>query len=91
MVYRKLFEGFSAMMERYGGRPHWAKQHTQGPKELQALYPKFNDFVNLIKRNDPQGILRSEYTRRHVFGELGEDVDARTFKKSWKTEGNVKL
>jgi L-gulonolactone oxidase len=91
VTYRNLFESFSGIMERHGGRPHWAKQHSQGPKDLAQLYPKFNDFVSLIKENDPQAVLRSEYTRRHIFGEVGEDVDARTFKKSWKKEGEVKI
>jgi len=42
------------------------------------LYPKFNDFKQLLERVDPEGVMRSEYVRRHI---EGEDVEERLFKK----------
>jgi len=47
------------------------------PKEIEAMYPKFNDFKDVIQRVDPEGIMRSEYVRRHI---EGEDLEERMFK-----------
>ncbi|WWD18677.1 hypothetical protein CI109_103131 [Kwoniella shandongensis] len=75
--YRDFHTKFASLLASHGGRPHWAKQHTLRPKDIEALYPKFNDFVDVIKRVDPQGVLRSEYVRRHI---EGEDLGDRMFK-----------
>lgn len=42
------------------------------------MYPKFEDFTRLLQRVDPDGVMRSEYVRRHI---EGEDVAQRMFKK----------
>jgi len=78
MPYRRFHEKFAALLATHGGRPHWAKQHALRPKEISALYPKFEDFRRVIHRVDPEGIMRSEYVRRHI---EGEDVATRMFKK----------
>ncbi|WVQ85003.1 hypothetical protein IAT38_007167 [Cryptococcus sp. DSM 104549] len=75
--YRKFHEKFAALLASHGGRPHWAKQHALGPKQLGALYPKFEDFRQVLYRVDPKGIMRSENVRRHIDG---EDVPERMFK-----------
>ncbi|ODN73934.1 hypothetical protein L202_07440 [Cryptococcus amylolentus CBS 6039] len=75
--YRKFHEKFAALVAAHGGRPHWAKQHTLGPKSLEVMYPKFKDFQNILQRVDPMGVLRSENVRRHIDG---EDIPDRIFK-----------
>ncbi|OCF44373.1 D-arabinono-1,4-lactone oxidase [Kwoniella heveanensis CBS 569] len=75
--YRKFHEKFASIIASYGGRPHWAKQHTLRPKDLEALYPKFNDFKDVLHRVDPNAIMRSENVRRHIDG---ENVPDRVFK-----------
>lgn len=36
--------------------------------------------MGLGRRVDPQGVLLNAYTRRHLLGEVGEEVDMRRFK-----------
>lgn len=75
--YRKFHEKFAALLAAHGGRPHWAKQHTLRPKDVEALYPQFQEYKQVLKRVDPNGIMRSEYVRRHIDG---ENVPDRVFK-----------
>ena len=48
--------------------------------ELEKCYPKFNDFKKLMQELDPTGMFLNAYLRRHILGEVGEDVDTRLFK-----------
>jgi L-gulonolactone oxidase len=74
--YRKLFERFEQIVLRHGGRPHWAKAHRMRPDNLRSLYPRFDDFVQVLEDIDPQGLFRNEYIARHIFG---SKVDDRVF------------
>ena len=75
--YKKLFNTFESIVAKYSGRPHWAKAHSLGPKDLAVLYPKYLDFVHVLQTYDPEAVFRNEYVRRHIFG---EDIGARIFK-----------
>jgi xylitol oxidase len=44
-----------------GARPHWGKIFTTAPSELRESYDRFDDFVALVDRFDPQGTLRNTY------------------------------
>lgn len=48
------------------------------PKEIEALYPDFQKFRDVLERVDPEGVMRSEYVRRHIEGD--ETIGARAFK-----------
>jgi L-gulonolactone oxidase len=48
------------------------------PKDLEVLYPEFNNFKDVMNRVDPGGVMRSEYVRRHI---EGEDIPRRVFKE----------
>jgi len=51
-----------------GGRPHWGKLiHARG-RELDAVYPRLEDFRALVRRYDPQGKFRNAFLDAHVFG-----------------------
>ena len=41
----------------YGGRPHWGKRHFQTAETLAPRYPRFDDFLALRDRLDPDGVL----------------------------------
>ena len=62
---------------QHNGRPHWAKDHSLRSEDLRRLYPRFDDFLQLIREMDPRGIFRNEYVRRHFFD---EEVSSRVFK-----------
>lgn len=76
--YRKFHDKFASIVGSHGGRPHWAKEHVLKPKDLEALYPDFGKFKEVVARVDPAGIMRSEYVRRHI---VGEDIPRRFFKE----------
>lgn len=76
--YRKFHARFAEILSKYEGRPHWAKEHNLRPKQISALYPNFDKFRDVVKRVDPDGIMRSEYVRRHF---EGEEVSQRIFKE----------
>ncbi|GAA5863346.1 hypothetical protein JCM8547_006954 [Rhodosporidiobolus lusitaniae] len=71
--YRSHFTLFSSLLHRrFSGRPHWAKSHHLPPSELRKLYPKFDDFLAVRARVDPQGVLANSYVKRHLLGTEGE-------------------
>ncbi|MDX3004623.1 D-arabinono-1,4-lactone oxidase [Kribbella solani] len=61
------FQAFERIVADYDGRPHWGKLHTLGASELRARYPRFDDFVGVRDRLDPQRVFENAYTRQ-VFG-----------------------
>lgn len=46
-----LEEAFGAL----GGRPHWGKAQRADPARVRGLYPRREDFVDLVRDWDPQG------------------------------------
>jgi L-gulonolactone oxidase len=80
--YRRYFSRFVEIVTSYQGRPHWAKAHTLTPPELRSLYPNFDRFVSLVKANDPEGMFRNEYVRRHLMGEKSDEVEDGVFRSS---------
>ena len=48
------FDAFQAIATSHGGRPHWGKMHTMGADALRAAYPRFDDFVAVRDRVDPE-------------------------------------
>ncbi|KAF5329244.1 hypothetical protein D9619_009035 [Psilocybe cf. subviscida] len=77
VAYRKFFTAFEGIVERLGGRPHWAKAHLLKPEQFRTLYPHFNDFTRVLENVDPDGIFRNEYVQRHI---EGKPVGSRVFK-----------
>ncbi|KAG5645619.1 hypothetical protein DXG03_005610 [Asterophora parasitica] len=75
--YRRYFAGYETIVARHQGRPHWAKAHHLQPDALRKLYPRFDDFIQVIQDVDPNGMFRNEYIQRHI---LGMPVSGRIFK-----------
>jgi L-gulonolactone oxidase len=64
MEWRPYFETVQLIMGEYGGRPHWGKRHMLGAGELAGLYPRFEDFLAVRERLDPERVFANGYTRR---------------------------
>lgn len=64
--YEKYFDGFSEIMKRFGGRPHWAKEFSLSSLELEKMYPKWNAFCELQKKLDPHGVFANPWLKRHT-------------------------
>ncbi|KAK4049968.1 D-arabinono-1,4-lactone oxidase [Microbotryomycetes sp. JL201] len=80
--YKSLFRKFESILLAHKGRPHWAKSHTCSRTFLSSTYEKFDDFMNVRARVDPDQVLVNEYVRRHLFGQVGEELDVRRYKTS---------
>ena len=51
---RAYFQAVESLMRAAEGRPHWGKLHTRTAEELRGLYPRFDEFVALRDRLDPE-------------------------------------
>lgn len=61
------FENAEAIMVAYDGRPHWGKLHTRDREYLASAYPRFEDFLAVREKADPERVFGNDYTRR-IFG-----------------------
>ncbi|GAA93770.1 uncharacterized protein L969DRAFT_43873 [Mixia osmundae IAM 14324] len=80
--YKKLFASFEQLLVRHGGRSHWAKSHRTNKPALHKMYEHLDDFLEVRERVDPDNIFVNPYTRRHLFADVGEEVDMRRFKQN---------
>jgi L-gulonolactone oxidase len=76
LPYEEYFRGFEALMDGYGGRPHWGKMHTKSAAELRRLYPRFDDFLSLRERLDPCGMFLNSYLQRVLGAPTAEQAPA---------------
>jgi L-gulonolactone oxidase len=64
MPYERYFDGVEAIMDGFGGRPHWGKLHTQRAETLAPRYPEWERFGRLRARLDPDGRFANAYLDR---------------------------
>ncbi|WP_286931101.1 MULTISPECIES: D-arabinono-1,4-lactone oxidase [Aeromicrobium] len=62
---------FAAMQDiftAHEGRPHWGKMHTLGAEHFRKVYPRFDDFVAVRDRLDPERKFTNAYLRQVLGG-----------------------
>ena len=59
--WQRLFRKVEPIFRAHGGRPHWAKRHTLGPREVFALYPRAHEFCAVRRTVDPQGKFANDH------------------------------
>ncbi|WP_127475808.1 D-arabinono-1,4-lactone oxidase [Microbacterium sulfonylureivorans] len=64
----EYFEAVEQIMLGFGGRPHWGKMHTLDASILRDRYPRFDDFVALRDRLDPERLFANPYLERVLGG-----------------------
>ncbi len=64
MAWEGYFRSVEAIMNEYGGRPHWGKRHFQTAATLAERYPRWEDFLAARSRLDPDGRFRNAYLDR---------------------------
>jgi L-gulonolactone oxidase len=64
MEWRPYFEAVEAIMDDYGGRPHWGKRHFQTATTLAPRYPAWTEFQRARDLLDPGRVFANEYTDR---------------------------
>ncbi len=62
--HRAYFGGLEPILREAGGRPHWGKVHTRSAADLAPVYDRFEDFLALRDRLDPDRIFANPYVRR---------------------------
>lgn len=58
------FEAFERIAVEHGGRPHWGKMHTRDADYFRSVYPRFDDFVTVRDRVDPERRFGNPYLTR---------------------------
>jgi FAD/FMN-containing dehydrogenase len=64
------FAAVEATAAAAGGRPHWGKLHGLDAAALRSRYPRFDEFLAVRDRLDPDGVLSNAYLDR-VLGVSG--------------------
>lgn len=63
MPFERYFDAVQAICLNHGGRPHWGKVHSLKAAQLARLYPRWDDFLALREKMDPQGRFLTPYLR----------------------------
>ncbi|MDQ1128110.1 D-arabinono-1,4-lactone oxidase [Microbacterium sp. SORGH_AS_0888] len=58
------FRAVEELMQEHDGRPHWGKMHTLDAAVLRSRYPRFDDFLAVRDRLDPQRRFANAYLDR---------------------------
>ncbi|ALG83820.1 D-arabinono-1,4-lactone oxidase [Gordonia phthalatica] len=61
---QSYFRDVEDVMTAHGGRPHWGKMHTRDADYLRSVYPRFDDFLAVRDRFDPQRTFANPYLRQ---------------------------
>jgi FAD-linked oxidoreductase len=59
--HERYFRAVEAIARSVDGRPHWGKLHQRDAGSLRAAYPRFDDFVALREKVDPQHVFGNAY------------------------------
>ena len=62
--HRAYFGGLEPLLREAGGRPHWGKVHTRTAADLAPAYDRFDDFLAMRDRLDPDRVFANPYLRR---------------------------
>jgi L-gulonolactone oxidase len=62
--YEPYFRAFEEVTTALGGRPHWGKLHYREAASLREAYPRFDDFVAIRDRLDPDRAFANAYLTR---------------------------
>ena len=62
--HRDFFALMEPILTAHEGRPHWGKVHTRTVADLAPVYPRFDEFLAMRDRLDPQRVFTNAYLRR---------------------------
>ena len=57
----EYFAAVERIMMAHDGRPHWGKMHTRSAEDLRPAYPRFDDFLAVRDRLDPNRVFANPY------------------------------
>jgi len=67
MDHHNFFAAIEPIFWKYAGRPHWGKVHTLNARNLQRLYPRWQEFATVRQALDPGG----KFLNAHLSSILG--------------------
>ena len=65
---RLIFDIVEPIFQKYKGRPHWGKMHSMTAMQLRSLYPKWDDFLRLRQKLDPERKFLNPYLEQLFLG-----------------------
>ena len=65
---RQVLPLLEEQLAPFAPRPHWGKLFTMKAADIQAAYPKMDDFRALVQAYDPQGKFRNDFLDGTIFG-----------------------
>jgi FAD-linked oxidoreductase len=68
MPYEPYFRAFEQVCTALDGRPHWGKLHWRDAASLRPAYPRFDDFLVVRDKLDPDRVFGNAYLRRVLGG-----------------------
>lgn len=63
----KLLPVIEKTLAPFDAKPHWGKLFTIPAAKLTSLYPRMNDFKNLVAHYDPKGKFRNQFLQKNLF------------------------
>jgi xylitol oxidase len=63
----KLIPMIESELALFNVKPHWGKLFTINPATLHERYERFNDFLSLIRKYDPEGKFRNHYLDLNIY------------------------
>jgi len=76
LPYGDFFRGIEPILRDHEGRPHWGKKHTLRAEDLRPLYPRWEQFLQVRQRTDPQGVFLTPYLRELLGVPISEQARA---------------
>ena len=62
--HRDYFALLEPIMRAHDGRPHWGKVHTRTAEDLRPTYARFDDFLAMRDRLDPDRVFANAHLDR---------------------------
>jgi xylitol oxidase len=66
---RQVLPLIEAELAPFAPRPHWGKLFAMKAADIQAAYPKMDDFRALAQAYDPEGKFRNDFLDTTIFGD----------------------
>jgi FAD/FMN-containing dehydrogenase len=61
---QEFIQGLTERVVESGGRIYLAKDAMMNPESFRAMYPRFEEFLSVKQKLDPDGLLSSDLSRR---------------------------
>lgn len=61
--YWPYLRACDSLFAEFGGRPHWGKLHFMTADRLARLFPRYEDFLEVRRQFDPNGVFINDHLR----------------------------